>query len=310
MDPLVSVVVNRYNTSRLIHRVVTRFATEFSSPEALKEYLHEHPQADKSKHHVKKPGGEEHGDHKEEPKKSWKERLKGLSEAATKFMTDAPKSVKQFIEDDDFRRKTLQDAHKALTDAPEKIAKNALKTVKHEVQEFKEAGQGIAAVLKGEKMNDHQKKALKVVAKHMAISVAAAVLTSSGPLAVAGAVGKGLVKHVAMKAVSNMFGHLHVLEEIGHIGHGVKHLMEHLASDSKSPEAVLARYLQAAEKGEKPDPDEVITNFVMAAVAKEIPKIDDAAIKSALEDKEDEGGKEAALILRVAARFTGVSSSR
>ena len=34
-----------------------RQATEFDSPEALKKYLHEHPDADKSKHHVKKQEG-------------------------------------------------------------------------------------------------------------------------------------------------------------------------------------------------------------------------------------------------------------
>lgn len=35
-------------------RVATRFAMEHDSPEALKKYLKEHPDADRSKHHVKK----------------------------------------------------------------------------------------------------------------------------------------------------------------------------------------------------------------------------------------------------------------
>lgn len=41
-------------------RVVARFlgATEHDSPEALKKYLHEHPDADKSKHTVKKDKSE------------------------------------------------------------------------------------------------------------------------------------------------------------------------------------------------------------------------------------------------------------
>lgn len=40
-----------------VRNVVARYvgATEFSSPEALKKYLHDHPDADKSKHTVKKP---------------------------------------------------------------------------------------------------------------------------------------------------------------------------------------------------------------------------------------------------------------
>jgi len=259
----------------LILRVAARYAREFDTPEALKNYLHEHPQADKSKHHVKKheeEGGHEE-EHKEEPKKSWKERLKGLSDKASKFVNEAPKQVKKFIEDDAFRRKSLMAAHKAVMEAPEKMAKNALDTVKHEVKEFKEAGQGVAALMTGKKMSGHQKKALKTVATHMAIGIAAAALTSSGPLAIAGAFGKGLAKHVAMKSVGNMLGHVHVLEELGHVGHGIKHIMEKLA----------------AEKGGKANPEDVLANFVMAAVAKELQGLSDEDIQKALEDM---GGEE------------------
>ncbi len=228
-----------------------------------------------------KPHAEEHEDSAhaldEGPKQSWEERAKGLSDKAKATFQASPKVVKQFIEDDSFRRKTLMDAHAALLKAPEKIAKRALDTAKHEVKEFKEAGQGIASVLRGGKMTSHQKKAFKTVATHMAISVAAAALTASGPLAIAGAVGKGMVKHVAMKAVANLFGHLHILEEVGHIGHGVKHLMEHLASES-------------------PDPEEVLSNLVLAAVAKEVPKLDHDGIQSALEGEQESTEKVVASI--------------
>ncbi len=45
----------------LVLRVAARFlgAKDFSSPEALREYLKEHPKADKSKHKVKKPEDDE-----------------------------------------------------------------------------------------------------------------------------------------------------------------------------------------------------------------------------------------------------------
>jgi hypothetical protein len=48
----------------LVRNVVARVADaehesrEFATPDALKSYLHEHPGADKSKHHVKRPGVE------------------------------------------------------------------------------------------------------------------------------------------------------------------------------------------------------------------------------------------------------------
>lgn len=274
-------------TEALALRVAARYqrhAREFGSPEALRDYLHEHPQADKSKHTVVKKDHDDHGDdhggeHKEEPKKSWKERLKGLSEKASNFIKNAPKTVHKFIEDESFRKKTAQDAHKALVETPEKFAKKALTAAKEEVKEFKEAGHGIAALMKGKKMTGHQKKALKTVATHMAISVAAAAMTASGPLAAAGMVGKALVKHVALKSVSNLLGKAHVLEELGHIGHGVHHLLDKLAAEKKD------------------DPEEVLMNLIAAAVAKELEGgISDADLKeafAAMEDEEDEGKKAA-----------------
>jgi hypothetical protein len=59
-------------SSRIALRVAARYlrkGMEFSSPEALKEYLHEHPNADRSKHRVKKPESESKGP-EEKPEKS------------------------------------------------------------------------------------------------------------------------------------------------------------------------------------------------------------------------------------------------
>ena len=67
--------------SRIAHRVLMRFAQrvgfDFSTPEAFREYLHEHPQADKSKHRVVKP--EEKA--KKEPEKTPGESAKMDSKA-------------------------------------------------------------------------------------------------------------------------------------------------------------------------------------------------------------------------------------
>jgi len=312
----------------LIRQVVARFqvqAREFNTPEALQDYLRKHPDADKSKHTVKKteqkaPPAKEpkpkpepkekpekappkdkgeddhdegHDDHEEKPKKSWKDRLKGLSDKATGFLKSAPKQVKKFVSDDAFRRKTIMSAHDSLVNAPEKIVKNAIKTVKEEVHEYKEAGAGIKAVLSGKKMTKHQKKAVRTVATHMAIGIAAAALTSTGPLAAAGLFGKNMVKHVAMKAVSNALGHMHVLEELGHVGHGIAHVMEKLSAEDKG------------------NPDKVFANLIAAAVAKEIKNLKDDDLKAALEmggDEEKPVGKnkkaaDARVIRNVVARF-------
>ena len=214
---------------------------------------------------------EEHG---AAPRKSWKERMKGLGAKAVDFVKNAPKEVQQFIQDDGHRRKVLQGIHKALVETPEKVTKGVVKAVKHEVHEYKEAGQGIKAVLGGKKMSKDQKKAVKTVAMHIAIGVAAAVLTANSPLAAAGAFAKGVARHTALKAVSRAMGHLHVLDEIGHIGHGVGEFMSHLAS-TENPSLILYRYAAETEEGDDPDIDDILGNFMTANVAKEFESFGD-----------------------------------
>ena len=142
-------------------------------------------------------------------------------------------------------------------------------------------------------MSPRQKKAVKTVATHLAIGIAAAALTSSGPLAAGGALVKGMSRHVALKAVSRAMGHLHVLDELGHIGHGVEGLMSHLASTGNS-QVMLFRYAEEASKGGDPDIDEVFGNFITASVAKELENFDDDALDSSLSylGGDDEGSEE------------------
>jgi len=263
----------------------------FSTPEALRKYLHDHPDADKAKHKVEKsehsgpakdkPSGEhgekhedhddDHGDHDDEhEKKPLPEKLKSWGSRALSALKNAPASVQKFVGDEGFRRKTLQDAHEALTKAPEKIVKNALKTVKDEVKEFKTAGTAIGKLVKGGEISKHEKHALKTVGFHIALTAAATALTATGPLAGAALFGKSLVRHVAMKAVSNALGHMHVLDELGHIGHGIAHIMSKLAAEGKG------------------DTDEVMAHFFIAAVAKELKGVKDEDIRKLLE----EGGED------------------
>ena len=264
------------------HRIVARYlkkAYEFDSPEALKWYLQQHPDADKSKHTVKKPekkdapaekeqGGKDqggHDEHEEKPKKSWKERLKGLKDSTVEFIKKAPEKVKQFVQDDQFRRDTLVAAHKAVESLPKTVVNRVIETAKHEVKEYKEAASGIKAVLKGGKMDEHQKKALKTVALHVGVGLAAAALTSSG-IGIPAAFAKGLGKHIAYKAATKAVGgHLALLEELGHIGHGIKHIMEHTAAEEKEA-----------------DPDTVLANMMALAIAKEIKGMDEAGLTEAL----------------------------
>jgi hypothetical protein len=247
------------------------------------------PTEDKSGEPTEEAKPKEHGGHEEGPKKSWKDRIKELGSKARDFIEKAPKDVKKFLEDEGHRRKVVLGIHKALVDAPEKLVKSAIQTVKDEVKEYKEAGQGVAAVLKGKKMSTHQKKAFKKVALHLAISIAASAVIGSGVLGVAGAFAKGTVQTIAMKSVSKALGHVSVLQEIGHIGHGVAEFITHLASTG-SPLFLLYKYASQVKVGAEPNVDEVMGNFMAANVAKELETFgSDDDVEASLKAMDDEG---------------------
>lgn len=249
-------------------RVALRFAREFGSDKALKEYLRDHPGADPSKHSVTDHAEEGHGKEAPKEKTSWKDRFKGLSDKAAKFIKQAPKEVKAFIEDDAVRRKVAQQAHETLTKAPEKLGRRLLEAAKHEVKEFKEAGEGVATLMKGGKMNSHQKKALRTVSIHLAIGIAAAALTTTGPLAAAGAFGKGVARKIALKSVTKALENVHMFQEIGHITHGLHAL----------------HAVTAADKGKELSPEEALVAVLTAAVAEQISHLDDSLLREVLEE--------------------------
>lgn len=275
-------------------RVAARFqrqAFEFPSPKALNEYLHEHPQADKSKHHVEQPGhdhkpeakppsehGEGHGEHKPEaPKKSWGERLKSLGEKAKAFVQNAPGEVKKFVQDDAHRRQVLHTMHKAVEALPDKVYENAKHAVKHQIHEFKEAKEGIHAVLKGEKMSKEQKHAVKLVAFDVALTVATAAITGGFGTGLKGvalksveAFAKGLAKKIALNTVTHGLGNVTTLEELTHFGHGVHHTLEH--------------FLTAADKGKKGDDQDLITAYITKLVADELDNLDPDTLAEAIEE--------------------------
>lgn len=248
------------------------------------------PLPDKSKSKAvpaKEPKSE--GEHKGDRAQSWKTRLKGLKESATKFVSNAPKAVKFFLGDPDFRRATLKEAKDSITSMPKKTINRLVNTVKEEVHEFKEAGAGIKAVMSGKKMSEHQKHAFKTVATHLAIGAAAAAFAATGPLSGAAVFSKNMAVHVAMKSVKRALGSLHTLNEISHIGHGVMHLIEHVASE------------------QEPDPEEAMTNLVLASVAKQIEQLTDEDFIEVLNNLDESAGAEnKPAALRVLSRYRGV----
>lgn len=221
----------------------------------------------------KEEGGHDHGE-----KKSLADRIKGLGQKAREFVQKAPDTVKKFISDPEYRKESMKATATAVAETPSKYAKSVLKTVKHEVKEFKEAGEGIKAVLKGGKMSGEQKKAFKTVASHMAIGIAAAALTASGPVSAAGIFAKGLAKNVALKAAVEGMESLHTLEEFAHIGHGIKHLL-HLAGEDEDDDD--------EDDGDEDEVDEVLQNYISAMVAKQLQNLGDDEILESLSSMEE-----------------------
>lgn len=268
-------------------RVAARhqLAMEFPNSEALKEYLKKHPQADKSNHTVKKPDAEskpkdEQGEgHEPKKRRSWKDLVSGLSSAAKSFVQEAPKAVKSFVNDQEYRRKALLASHEALTSAPGEFVKRVIKETKHEAHELKTAGQGIAAVLKGGKMSKEQKHAVRTIGIHIAIATAATALTGGLGLGAmglakgtAGAFVKSVAKKIALKAVTQKLSVLPTMEELAHAGHGAGHSVVHM----------FKHMVHASDK--EIDPQEAFEAFIAAAVADGLKDLDADTLAEALEE--------------------------
>jgi hypothetical protein len=262
-------------TRRVVARYTSKVGMEFDSPEALKKYLKDHPDADKSKHTVKKPGDEEptqeepgsedKGRGEKKPESKFMSALKAFGDRAVQVLKDAPAAIQQFAVDKDHRDHVLLEVHAALTKTPEVVLKRVTRTVKKEIHEFKEAGQAIKNYATGRKVSEEQKKALKQVAFHVALTATVAALVTSGPLAGAAFFGKSIAKHIAMKAVADTMGQVHVLQEISHVG-------EALLTASK-----------------KPDPEEAFARLILSSVAAQLKEgLSDEDIQEALEDDSED----------------------
>jgi hypothetical protein len=323
--------MHSFSAERVARRYIE--GMEHSSPEELRQYLHDHPDADPSNHVVvkkdekaKKPedagGGKEksrpddtappkakakpeeestgekpegEGEEKAEGKKpSLKERLKALPSKAKAFMQGAEKSAKSFIEDPAFRRQAMQHAADAIAKSPERVVKDVIKGIKHEAKEWKEAAGGIKAAMTGKEVSKEQKKAMKTVAIDLAITVAVVALT--GGLA-GGATG--LVQESAKSFISGVAKKV----ALNAVSDGLGNLttLQELGHGAHGLAELAEHFITASEDGEANE-DEVFATWVTGLVVKELKKGgSDDDVMEALEALG--GDKEASMSRRVVARF-------
>ena len=240
-----------------------REAREFPSPEALKDYLHEHPKADPANHSVgggKGEGGKE--EEKAEPKSDKKKDeggakapskvhgflagIKGISKAMVDSVTNAPAKVHAFVTDKSSRDETLKSVASAVRESPQKVSDSVWAGAKKEVHELKHAGKALAKALSKPRKDwdAEDKKAVYGATLYVVGAVMAA--SGGGAVMAAGAVGKSFALHVAAKAmhhaIDNGFTHFEGGETVVHL---VEHL--HLAADGdEADQRLLMDHLTVA----------------------------------------------------------------
>jgi hypothetical protein len=223
-----------------------------------------------------KSKGESVGERVKEEVHDVSHKLEGLGRAVGKFLKKVPGAVKKFVEDPEARKEHLSNAASALKKAPGKVAREAIKHVKHEAHEFKLAGEGVKLLVTGKKLEKEHKDALRTVAVDVALTVAVTALTGGLAAGAAGMAKKtamsfvtALAKKVALNAVSNgMLGNLTTVQEVMHGVHGGAELFQHLLKVS----------------ADEVDTDEILAVWVEASVAKAIEDLGDSDTQEALKE--------------------------
>lgn len=238
--------------------VLRKTAMEFPTEDALKTYLKEHPDADRSLHTVKKP---EKDSPKTEEKPSSgffskvKAKFKSIKDSIATAIENAPAEVQKFILEEEHRHKRLGEVIEAVKAAPKKIGEKILSSAKAEVTELKQAGHATQKFLRGETLTKEDKHALYSTAVYVGGAVLTAA-TSGAAIAAIGAVSKSFSLHVAIKAVDAL------LDE-GFLG------FEALETGLSA-----LRHILAAEKKELTDAEaqEVLVNALIAHTLKQYEK--------------------------------------
>ena len=139
----------------------------------------------------------------EQPKQVSSLDKKGLTQKIKDKISKWHKEEKEFFEKGYY--KAGSEPRRELAQAIKDKAKGAWKAIKHgaqhEIAEFKEAGKGVGKFFKGEKLNDHEKDALKSVG--IKIATTAIFGAAMGGLSHGAA---AFAKHVAVEFVPHVIG--------------------------------------------------------------------------------------------------------
>jgi hypothetical protein len=208
----------------------------------------------------------------EKPKKPLKQRVKekvkAKVKAAGQALKDLPGNAKKFVQDKKFRKKVGKD----MAAAVRRKSAAAVDTIKHEVKEFKMAGAAVKKVAKGEKLNDHDKKAIKAVVKAVAMTVGGTIAMGGVGHLTAAALGQHFAAETAIKSVGKaaLFADL-MTEDEAAFEQWVKKMMNDIADKLEglgdmSEEELAAIIKKYGKKGDKKEESEDFPNRLAANI--------------------------------------------
>lgn len=226
----------------LVVPVLRRHAMEFSSPEALENYLKEHPHADKSRHtvveHSSEGKGESGGKSEEGGGSGVKGKLKALIDkvkpkgSILSALKKAPEAVHKFVADGEYRGAALKKMAEGAKKSPKALGKKIAQAAKKELHEIQHATHAAKKLFKKPPgpFSKEDKKALYAAGAYVAHTVMAAI-PPGGAIMAAGALGNSFAAHIGLKTVSSLLdtGFVHY-EWAASLFHGVGHILEHSAS--------------------------------------------------------------------------------
>lgn len=218
-------------------------AIEFDTESALRKYLRRHPDADKSKHTVKKtesPSTLKDDDKKDKaaPSKDLKgkltsffDKVKGAKDTVVKAIQAAPAEVQQMFVDPDHRKKVLSDMSESIVDSSKSLAKKISGAAGKEVHEIKHAVGATKKLFKKPPgpLSKQDKKSLYAAGAYVAGAVIAATPPVGTALAAASALGHSFAVHVGMKAIHSLMDHGFTHYEWAE---SVFHLVEHVSAEN------------------------------------------------------------------------------
>jgi hypothetical protein len=251
--------------------LLRKTAMDFDTPEDMKEYLDEHPDADKSLHHVKpttKPTSnkpENKSENKSENKptdkaKNWLSKIKDkytkTKASIMESVEKAPETVHKFVLDADYRKEKMSKAVSDFKQTPKKLFDTAISSAKSKVKELKQAGFAMKKLVKGEKPDKEELRALYSTAFFVAGTVIGGV--AGGSIMGATSFGNSFASHIGNKVISNL-----VKTAIETTGKGL----------------VTGMGLVASAKMTDEQYQELLVKNIVAGVLKELENISEADMK-------------------------------